>query len=229
MADYFALILAAGGGTRMGADIPKQYLPLLDKPIIWHTINVMCTHARIKKVFVLLAPHDRYFNFYDWHQFGDKVVPVYSGGATRAETVHQGLIAIKDAVNPHDWIMVHDAVRPCLDHDSIDRLINEVVTDHGGVLAVPVVDTLKKSDREQNVIYTPSRENMWRAQTPQMFKYSVILDTHSKVDPATATDESSVVEKFGYNPKLVMGNEYNIKITYPKDLSVAENNLKQQK
>lgn len=229
MSDYHAIILAAGGGTRMGANIPKQYLQIAGKPILLYTIDILSKHKNINKIFVLLSPNDRHFNSYDWTNFGDKIVPLYCGGNTRAETVLNGLNAIGNIVSEDDWILVHDAVRPCLDLESIDRLIHEVKDDPvGGVLAIPVVDTLKRSNTENRVLNTQPREHLWRAQTPQMFQYQLLRKAHLTVNPNSVTDEANTIEQLGLDPKLVMGTSYNIKVTYPDDLIVIETNLKHQ-
>ena len=225
MAEYYSFILAAGRGSRMGTDDPKQYLLLNNRPVVWHSINSLYAHNKIKKVIVLLSPDDKYFKCYDWSEFHDKLLIVHCGGETRAETVLNGLNFTKNLILDDDWVLVHDAVRPCLDYSSLNRLINEVDDIHGGILAVPVVDTLKKSNGDKTILSTTSRENLWRAQTPQMFKYKTLMDSHCNIDPVEITDESSAVEKLGLSPRLVLGHEFNIKITYPEDLNCAAINL----
>ena len=225
MHNYYAFVLAAGAGSRMSTSIPKQYLPLLDKPVIFHTIDVLYRQPEIKRIFVLLSPNDDHFDSYDWKEFDSKLMPIYCGGATRAETVLGGLKFIRDVVSDTDWILVHDAVRPCLDTESLSRLILEVTDDDvGGLLAVPVVDTLKKS-KDGRAITTQSRNELWRAQTPQMYRYKLLYNSHIAVDPLSVTDEAGTIELLGLSSKLVTGSEYNIKITYPDDLTVAKNNL----
>lgn len=226
----YAMILAAGGGLRMGANVPKQYLPLLNKPLIFHTIDVLSKHPLIDKIFVLLSPIDTYFNNYNWREFEHKLIPLFCGGNTRAETVLNGLNGAKNIISAEDWVLVHDAVRPCLDLGSVTRLIEGVQNDEvGGILALPVVDTLKRAGLDGRIISTQPRDHLWRAQTPQMFRYKLLIDAHLAVDPKTVTDEAGTIEQLGYTPKLVMGNEHNIKVTYPDDLIVAENNLERRK
>jgi 2-C-methyl-D-erythritol 4-phosphate cytidylyltransferase len=229
MPNYHAIILAAGGGTRMGASIPKQYLQIAGKPILFYTIDILSKHTEINKIFVLLSPNDEHFKEYDWTRFGNNIIPLYCGGNTRAETVLNALNATSDIVATDDWILVHDAVRPCLDLESITKLIDEVKDDPvGGILAIPVVDTLKRANTNLRAAVTQPREHLWRAQTPQMFKYQLLLKAHLAVDPNSVTDEASVIEQLGLESKLVMGTSYNIKVTYPDDLIVTENNLRYQ-
>src|SRR5690349_2241320 len=152
MAAYFALIPAAGAGSRMGVETPKQYQVLAGKPLIHHAISRLCSHPAIQQVFVVLATGDEYFKLYDWTTFGDKLLPVYCGGATRAASVYNGLVAAHDIADADDWMLVHDAARPCLDEALLERLIAELSEDDaGGLLAIPVADTLKRADSEQRV------------------------------------------------------------------------------
>ena len=170
MAEFHALVPAAGFGARMGSKLPKQYLPLAGKPMISHTLNTLCSCSEINTVFVVLSPDDSLFNNYDWSAFGDKLQPLYCGGAMRSVTVLNGLLASE--VEPDDWVLVHDAARPCLTQAHLTKLIAELRDDAvGGLLAVPVADTLKRADGEGRIQCTESRENLWQAQTPQMFRF----------------------------------------------------------
>ena len=224
---YFALIPAAGSGTRMGAGTPKQYAPLAGKPLLQHAVQVLCAHPRIEQVFVVLSPGDERFGACDWSACGDRVSALFCGGETRAASVFNGLLAVNDAVDGSDWVLVHDAARPCLRTGDIDRLIAEVGdSEVGGLLGVPVADTLKRANADREAVHTEAREHLWRAQTPQMFRYRVLIEALRRADIAAVTDESSAVEQTGARPKLVPGSATNLKVTYPEDLALAELILK---
>lgn len=230
MPRYVALIPAAGSGSRMRTELPKQYAPLAGKPLLQHAVHVLCAHALIEQVFIVLAPDDRRFSECDWSACGDKLTPLYCGGETRAASVFNGLLAANDAIDGPDWVLVHDAARPCLQAADIDRLIAGVGdSDTGGLLAVPVADTLKRANAGGEVLQTEAREHLWRAQTPQMFRYRVLIEALRRADIAAVTDESSAVEQMGAKPKLVPGSAGNFKVTYPEDLALAELILKANK
>jgi 2-C-methyl-D-erythritol 4-phosphate cytidylyltransferase len=222
MSKLFALIPAAGSGARMGGKLPKQYLPLGGKPLLYHALGCLCRHAAIERVFVVLAAGDRHYAGYDWEPFASKLEPLYCGGGTRASSVFNGLLAVSDAVDDGDWVLVHDAVRPCLAAEVLERLIGTLRDEQtGGLLALPVVDTLKRGDADAYVVQTEPREHLWQAQTPQMFRYRLLLEALHACDPAHATDEARAVEQLGLRPKLVMGDMRNLKVTYPQDLELA--------
>ncbi len=227
MTRFFALIPAAGSGSRMGAGQPKQYLPLAGKPVLYHALRNLCRHAAIARVYVVLAQGDAFFAQHDWTEFGERLMPLYCGGAARADSVFNGLLAARDEIGVDDWVMVHDAVRPCLGAEIIERLIETVRNEPtGGLLALPVVDTIKRGDAGGYVVQTESRENLWQAQTPQMFRYRLLLEALRAIDPATATDEARAIEQLGLRPRLVMGDSRNLKVTYPQDLALAETLLR---
>ena len=230
MPDVFALIPAAGSGSRMGAEIPKQYQMLGGKPLMRYAVDALCSHARVTQVFVVLAPHDTQFKRHDWSAFRGRLEPLYCGGATRAASVTNGLMAMLDVAEPDDWVMVHDAARPCLAHGLIDRLLDQLADDSvGGLLAMPVADTLKRSQQTGNVtraVETVARDMLWQAQTPQMFRYRLLLEAMRRADAAQVTDEASAMEQMGFEPRLVMGSPRNIKVTWPDDMRFIENCLK---
>ncbi len=229
MPRYAALIPAAGSGIRMGGDTPKQYATLAGRPLIEHAVRCLCAHPRIDLVFVVLAPGDRQFAACDWRGCERKLSALYCGGATRAASVFNGLLATNDAIDGNDWVLVHDAARPCLRAADIDRLIAEVGdSETGGLLAVPVADTLKRANTGGEVLQTEGREHLWRAQTPQMFRYRVLIEALRRADIAAVTDESSAVEQTGAKPKLVPGSATNFKVTWPEDLALAELILKER-
>lgn len=219
MSDFYALVPAAGSGSRMGSELPKQYLPLAGMPMIYHALARLCGSAEIDTVFVVLAPDDAFFASYDWTEFGDRLQPLYCGGATRAESVLNGLMAAE--LEPDEWVLVHDAARPCLSEAQLAKLIAELRDDEvGGILAVPVADTLKRADGAGRIAATEPREGLWQAQTPQMFRTGLLLQA-LQTAPAV-TDEASAVEALGLHPKLVAGESTNFKVTYPQDRQLAE-------
>jgi len=220
---YFALIPAAGSGSRMGVELPKQYLEIAGAPMLQHAVRALCAHPEIEQVFVVLAADDAHFASYDWTPFDAKLRRLYCGGVTRAESVLNGLRAIDPVSQPEDWVLVHDAARPCLAQAHLDALIGELAADEvGGLLAVPVADTLKRADQASRVIATEPRENLWQAQTPQMFRHGLLLRALETLGTDTPTDEARAIEHLGLKPKLVACDATNLKVTYPQDLQLAE-------
>lgn len=225
MSQFFALIPAAGSGSRMGNELPKQYLPLCNRPMIYHAIKTLSNNRSIARVFIVLSPDDTHWSQYDWSEFSQKLTVLHCGGATRADSVLNGLTAAqqKGLINPQDWVLVHDAARPCLTSDQLDKLINELASDTvGGLLAVPVADTLKRSNADNHVKQTESRDNLWQAQTPQMFRYELLTRALQNATNINVTDDASAIEALGLHPKLVPSDAYNFKVTYPQDLALAE-------
>jgi 2-C-methyl-D-erythritol 4-phosphate cytidylyltransferase len=219
MSDFYALVPAAGSGSRMGGGLPKQYLPLAGSPMIYHALARLCGCAEIGTVFVVLAPDDAFFALYDWSEFGDKLQPLYCGGATRAESVLNGLMAAE--LEPDDWVLVHDAARPCLSEVQLAKMITELREDEvGGILAVPVADTLKRADGAGRITVTEPRDRLWQAQTPQMFRTGLLLQALQAAPEVT--DEASAVEALGLHPRLVEGETSNFKVTYSQDMQLAE-------
>jgi 2-C-methyl-D-erythritol 4-phosphate cytidylyltransferase len=218
-----ALVPAAGIGTRFGAGAPKQYSPLRGRPMLYHAIRVLAEHPAIEQVIVVLAPDDTYWGRYDWSAFAPKLRPLFCGGETRAESVANALTHLALECKPNDWLLVHDAARPCLRMQLIDRLIESLRDDEvGGLLAVPMTDTMKRADGWQRVESTEPRERLWRAQTPQMFRYGVLQRALAAAPAGVPTDESWAVEKLGLHPRLVHGDVTNFKVTFPEDIDVAE-------
>jgi len=202
----------------MGGELPKQYLQLLGKPLIHHTLSIFESHPAIARIFVVLSPEDAYWTSCD----SQKIIVLRCGGATRAETVLNGLNAMADIVDAQDWVLVHDAARPCLSRELLDRLLDELQQDAiGGLLAVPVSDTLKRAGADQRVDHTEPREGLWRAQTPQMFSHGLLRQALQSIGTAAPTDEAQAIEFLGHAPKLVLGDGHNLKVTYPEDLAMA--------
>jgi 2-C-methyl-D-erythritol 4-phosphate cytidylyltransferase len=225
MSEFHALVPAAGFGARMGNELPKQYLPLAGKPMIWHALTTLCACPELSTVFVVLAPDDTLFHGYDWSHCGEKLQPLYCGGETRAESVANGLLASE--LEPDDWVLVHDAARPCLTQAHLAKLIDELRDDPvGGILAVPVADTLKRADGQQRIARTEDRAGLWQAQTPQMFRAGLLMQALQQCK--AVTDEASAVEALGLQPKLVASDSSNFKVTYPQDLLLAELLLKEK-
>jgi 2-C-methyl-D-erythritol 4-phosphate cytidylyltransferase len=223
MSRYLAVIPAAGTGSRVGGALPKQYLAIGGHPLLYFAISRMCAHAAIARVYVALAPEDRLFETHDWTPFAAKLAPLYVGGNSRAATVLNALEAISGEADADDWILVHDAARPCLSARMLDQLIDGVGDDRaGGLLAVPVADTLKRADDDQRSIRTESRSGLWQAQTPQMFRYEVLLRALRSCDLDQATDEAAAIEALGLRPKLVQCDSTNLKVTRAQDVALAE-------
>lgn len=231
MSKFFALIPAAGSGSRMRNKLPKQYLSLAGRPMIYHAVRTLCLSSEITSVFVVLDSEDSEWLKYDWSEFSGKLIVFNCGGETRAMSILNGLKTASEAsfIGNDDWVLVHDAARPCLSEELLKKLLNELADDAvGGLLAVPLSDTLKRSGANDRVKKTESRKDLWQAQTPQMFRYKLLMDALCKPDSITMTDDASAVEALGFYPKLVLGDVRNIKITYPQDLTLAELILRAQ-
>jgi len=224
----WAVVPAAGGGTRMRADRPKQYLPLLGRPILWRTLERLGTHPSLRGMLVGIAADDIY-----WPTLPPlpKLLGTYTGGAERADTVLNGLKTLADYAAPDDWVLVHDAARPCLRHADIDTLL-AAIAGHadGGLLALPVTDTVKRADHNGCSEDTVPRAGLWRALTPQAFRMGALVAALEAARRAgiEITDESSAMEFAGARPRLVHGHADNIKITTPEDLAQAEMYLREQ-
>jgi 2-C-methyl-D-erythritol 4-phosphate cytidylyltransferase len=228
MPRYYAIIPAAGSGSRFGSEKPKQYLDLLGRPLIFHTLKALTACPDIERVWVVLAPDDAWWPCFDWSELGPKLETVRCGGATRAESVSNGLRAAAMVAADDDWILVHDAARPCLSAAMLDTLFAELADDPvGGILAVPVADTIKRADAEQRVAATEPRDGLWQAQTPQMFRYGQL--EKSLKNEMAVTDEAGAIEAMGLKPKLVRGDSTNLKVTYPADLALAAMILRARK
>ena len=225
----WVVIPAAGIGTRMKMETPKQYLMLRGKTILEHTLQRFLQHDVIQGIVVALAPHDPY-----WEKLtvaAHEKIHITEGGAERYHSVLNGLNALKDHAEEDDWVLVHDAVRPCLREEDIDLLINSLI-DHpvGGILAIPVRDTMKRVGDNQAIHETVDREGLWHALTPQMFRLNILEQAISAAVNSNdmVTDEAQAIERLGKQPLLVSGNPDNIKITHPSDLPLAELFLSQQ-
>jgi 2-C-methyl-D-erythritol 4-phosphate cytidylyltransferase len=230
MPDFYGLIPAAGWGSRMGAPTPKQYLEVLGRPLIYYAIARLCGCKEIERVYVVLAPDDERWGQYDWEAFAPTLVPLFCGGSERFESVRNGLKAIRDDVAADDWVLVHDAASPCLSDEALGRLITQGGADPvGGLLAVPVADTLKRADVENRVAHTEARAGLWQAQTPQMFRHGPLLEALSLPGSHVPTDEAQAMEQLGLKPRLIQGDSRNFKVTYAQDMEIASLLLQQEK
>lgn len=228
MAFLHVIIPAAGVGKRMLNVLPKQYIALGGRPMISHCIQVFFNHPRIAAIHVALNPEDDFWRSLTLEP-ESRLHLHYTGGATRAETVLNTLNEIEPALQGDDWILVHDAARPGLTHDLLSHLIGILEHDAvGGLLALPVADTLKQSLDNQKVAQTISRANLWQAQTPQMFRFLTLKNALSQFG-AIVTDESEAIEALGLKPILVQGELRNLKVTYPQDLVLLEALLNSEK
>jgi len=220
MTRYFALLPAAGTGARMGLERPKQYLDLRGRPMIWHALRAFDSDPRIDTTFAIIAKDDGWWDRFDWSEFNNLVVK-RAGAATRAGTVLNGLKTIREQVLDDDWILVHDAARPCISRRMLDKLMLELADDPvGGILATAVADTLKREDGTGRIAGTVHRERIWAAQTPQMFRY-VLLRRALEQAGTMVTDEASAIESIGLFPRLVEGDRSNLKVTFRTDLEMA--------
>jgi 2-C-methyl-D-erythritol 4-phosphate cytidylyltransferase len=219
MKRYFALIPAAGVGARMAAATPKQYLPISGVPMLQHTLDAFHHSALIAHTYVVVSADDPYI---------DSITPergvtvLRCGGATRMESILNGLRAIRAETGDDDMVLVHDAARPGLTPTLIAKLIG-AVGEHagGGLLALPVVDTVKST--RSGAVQTTPRDGLWLAQTPQMFSYALLVRALSQApDPSAITDDASAVEMLGFSPMLVEGHPRNLKVTLPTDIAIAE-------
>ncbi len=217
-----AVVPAAGAGRRMGTDIPKQYLEINGKAVIDWTLQTLLSHPDIESLVVALSADDEYWP--DTLSASDSRVRTVTGGEERCHSVLNALEALVPAAGEDDWVLVHDAARPCVRPDDISRLIRLASAGVGGVLGVPVHDTMKRTDAEGGIIETVERKRLWHAFTPQMFPLGLLCQSLRAALAAgvEVTDEASAMEWAGYRPLMVEGAATNIKITRPADLSLAE-------
>lgn len=219
----WAVIPAAGVGRRMQADRPKQYLKLAGRCVIEHTLDIFLSHPAIRGVVVAIGNDDPY-----WPRTScaaDERVTRVSGGLERADSVCNALRELAVRADTEDWVLVHDAARPCLSRDDLDRLL-ETLQEHplGGILAMPARDTIKRVNDGAEIEETIDRSHLWHAQTPQMFRLGTLLRCLEMAlqEGVLVTDEASALEHSGLHPRVIEGRADNIKITHPEDLAYAE-------
>jgi 2-C-methyl-D-erythritol 4-phosphate cytidylyltransferase len=218
----WAVVPAAGRGSRLGAQVPKQYLELAGQHLLAHALDRLLAHPRISGVMVVLASGDPHWP--GWRERLGKPVLTALGGGERADSVLAGLLALPASVAEEDFVLVHDAARPCLVSADIDRLFERAGRHPvGGLLAAPVRDTLKRADAADQVLTTEPRESLWRALTPQMFRRGGLQRALAAAAAAgvPVTDEAMAMERLGLKPLLVEGREDNIKVTTRADLALA--------
>jgi 2-C-methyl-D-erythritol 4-phosphate cytidylyltransferase len=218
----WAVVPAAGSGHRMGAAVAKQYLLLAGRALLSHALAPLLACERIEAVVLVVAPGDE-----RWREFvpPDDRLLTATGGAARCHSVHNGLERLADRAADDDWVLVHDAARPCLSAQELQTLFTTLADDAvGGLLAVPLADTLKAEDGAGRVVSTVPREGLWRALTPQMFRYGVLRKALAAAIAAgiSVTDEAAAIELAGQRPMLVAGRASNLKVTGAEDLALAE-------
>lgn len=220
---FWVIIPAAGSGRRMGNGArPKQYLPLAGRTVIEWAVAPFLRHAAYERIVVALAADDPHWleNPLSSHPRVMRAL----GGAERAASVEAGLAALSGLAHPDDWVLVHDAARPCLADSDLNLLVEQLAEDPvGGLLAAPVVDTLKRADEHGYVAQTVSRDQLWRALTPQMFRFGVLERAlrFARERAAAVTDDSQAVELLGLRPRLIASSFENLKVTTPYDLERA--------
>lgn len=219
---YWVVIPAAGIGKRMGADRPKQYLSLLGKSVIEQTLDCFIDHPRVNGIVVALSRDDGYWTELSISHSA-RIIRA-EGGAERCHSVLNALAALHKKADEEDWVLVHDAARPCLTRSDLDKLIDELSGDEvGGILAMPVRDTMKRGDGTGRIAHTEDRNDLWHALTPQMFRFGLLRSAlqQSLADGFVVTDEASAIEHVGLKPRLIEGRADNIKVTRPEDLALA--------
>jgi len=218
----WAVIPAAGAGKRLGGEKPKQYLSLAGKTILTHSLEKLLDMQDISGAVVAISEGDSYWAEMSFQH--SKPVKVAAGGEERSDSVLSALHELTNIANEEDWVLVHDAARPCVRQEDIRKLINRC-KEHavGGILAVPVKDTIKLADDSSEIVKTVDRSSLWHAQTPQMFRLGELRDalTRALAEGEQITDEASAMEWAGYKPLLIEGHGDNIKITRQEDIDLA--------
>ena len=226
----WVVIPAAGIGKRMGVDIPKQYITVCDKAIIEHTVEKFTSRNDLQGILVALSNSDQHWSTLELSE-NNKITTV-TGGEERYKSVYNALCSLKNKADDDDWILVHDAVRPCITTSEIDQFIADL--DHlngiGGILALPCFETMKKANTNHEIEETIDRKFIWHAQTPQMFRYKKLFLAIEKImnENIFITDEAMAMELAGYKPMLIQGTHNNIKITDQNDLKYLESFLRQE-
>ena len=227
--NYWVIVPAAGIGKRMKTECPKQYLSLAGRPVIEHTLKRLAQHPLITELMVAIAENDPYWDEVNLKNVS-KPVTTTLGGNERCHSVLNGLKALASKANDNDWVLVHDAARPCVRVSDIERLIAQCKNTKGGLLGVVVKDTMKEVDEEAYITQTLNRDLIWHALTPQMFHYRDLRDSLERglQTNKRVTDEAMAMELAGYRPRMISAHADNIKITEPEDLALAEFYLQQQ-
>ena len=229
LANVWCVVPAAGVGSRVGANIPKQYLTLGGIPVLEITLQKLLSAGIFQKIILVVSPQDSYFKALPSTQ--DERVVVVEGGKERSDSVRSGLAYLQTIAKDDDWVVVHDAARPFIERGEIIGLLEQcVITNSGGILAVPVTDTLKRANTNKQIETTVAREHLWQAQTPQCFLFFQLFHAMNFCFERSIaiTDEASAVEAVGGNCILVLGRSDNMKITRQEDLPIAEFIAQQQ-
>lgn len=218
---------AAGVGSRMQADCPKQYLTINQRYLIDHTLNTVLSYSRFTGIALVLSEQDAYWSHSEYANH--PAIQRVNGGSERCYSVLNGLLHLQQQATSNDWVLVHDVARPCLRHSDLDKLL---ANQHpaGAILAVPVRDTMKRANAQQQIDHTVERQQLWHALTPQKFRFEQLLTAleHCLQQGIEVTDEASALEAVGQQPALVEGRGDNIKVTRPEDLALAQFFLTQQ-
>ncbi len=220
MRGIWAVVPAAGRGTRFGGDVPKQYLEIDGKPLIAYTLAALTAHAAVEGVVVAIGEND--VDWPGWSEFAGKPIRTCTGGTSRAASVLAGLDALPDSVRADDFVLIHDAARPNLGLHDLSQLLERGRNDPvGAILAAPVRDTLKRAGDDGGIDATEPRERLWRALTPQLFRRLQLSKALQEAAQAgvEVTDEAMALERQGLRPLLVEGSEDNFKVTTPADLA----------
>ncbi len=227
---FTAIVLSAGKGSRMHSDIPKQYMKLNGKEVIYYSLNVF-QESQVDDIILVSGEDDIEYcrrDIVEKYDF-NKVINVVAGGSERYWSVRNGLDACKET----DYVLIHDGARPCIDNNMIIRLMDEVILHDACTVGVPAKDTIKVVDEDNYGIGTPDRKTLWQVQTPQGFLYTDIKNAYEKMEndsESNITDDTMIVERYlGKKTKLIFGDYKNVKITTPEDIMVVENFLKNNK
>ena len=226
--NLWAIVPAAGIGRRMGSEVPKQYLPLLGRPVIAHALAALDRIEALRGILVAVREDDAWWPEVERTVATRAPLVRVGGGRERCDSVANALAHLADEAGAEDWVLVHDAVRPCLHPLDLDRLIEAAGNDPvGGLLAVPARDTIKQADGDGRSAHTLDRTRLWHAQTPQMCRFGLLATALKQAIAAgiAVTDEASALEHAGHRPLLVEGRADNLKITRPEDLALAEFHL----
>ena len=224
---FFAVVPAAGVGSRFGSQIPKQYTEIAGQAVLLHTVQLLLANETLAGVAVVLSPDDGYFkdlNLPAWAQT-ERLHVLYCGGDSRAESVRNGInvLMAQQRVQNEDWVLVHDAARCCLPQAALQRLLAAAEGDcNGAILALPVADTLKKQAFTGRIDHTVDRTGLWQAQTPQMFRAAALQAALTQVDLQHITDEASAMEAQDVFAHLVQGDVRNLKLTLAQDATLVE-------
>ncbi|WOG25454.1 2-C-methyl-D-erythritol 4-phosphate cytidylyltransferase [Endozoicomonas sp. 8E] len=226
---FWAVVPAAGVGRRMQSAIPKQYLEIHGRTLIEHTVERLLGFSVLEKLIVVIGAEDEYYK--DIEMLRDSRIMLVQGGDERYHSVLNGLKALSELADAEDWVMVHDVARPCIRHSDLEWLVKQL-TGHttGGLLGMPVRDTMKRTSSSGEVIETVDRDELWHALTPQMFRMKLLYDALKKAldDGMPVTDEASAIEYAGFKPLMVEGHSDNIKVTRSADLTLAALYIQQQ-